>query len=216
MVQLAGDLYGVNRELLRRAYSAARERDISIRINSGYRSIDEQWVLYRRYLAGDGPIAAYPGKSWHNYRGALDAKWVDGVPLRERRGVIERHGLAFTVESEPWHIQRSDDVTKAGMLAAPYWRGLDVFPARVGGEYPLAVGDFFGRDVADPEVWNGSEGATNWHRVWAIQAKFGIPFADRDGIFGEQTEARAIEFQKERGLPASGLVGERTWKEMAG
>lgn len=38
---------------------------------SGYRSLEEQRILYRKYLAG-GPKAAPPGKSAHNFRWAVD------------------------------------------------------------------------------------------------------------------------------------------------
>ena len=37
----------------------------------GYASIDEQNVLYQKYLNG-GPLAAPPGKSAHNWRLAMD------------------------------------------------------------------------------------------------------------------------------------------------
>ncbi len=214
MVQLVGDLYGVNRELLRRALNAARAQGIAIRINSGYRSTAEQQRLYDRYLSGEGPLAAKPGTSWHEFRGALDAKWMDGVPLRDRRSVVESQGLAFTVASESWHIQRNDMSDRQKSFNLPYWKGLDRFPATLDSTFPLADGDFFGYDYSDPEVWNGSEGASTWHRVWAIQRAVGLPFGDRNGIFGVQTRDAVIAFQKNRGLPAQGLVGARTWAEL--
>ena len=35
-----------------------------------------------------------------------------------------------------------------------------------------------------------------------------------DGIFGEKTEQNIRNFQKTRGLPADGIVGEKTWSAL--
>ncbi len=212
MVRLTGDLYGVNRSsLLPLLLAAAKDQGTSIHVNSGYRSLREQTVLYQKYLAGKGPKAAVPGRSPHQFRIAVDARWSDGVRLRDRREVIERQGLRFTEPTEWWHVQPPRGITKAQGLVAPYWKGLDTFPARMDANFPLAPGDFYGRNHADPDIWNGSEGSSNWHRVWAVQARLGLPFRDRDGIFGKQTEERVKQFQRAHDLKPDGILGPKTW-----
>jgi hypothetical protein len=49
-------------------------------VTHGYRTIEEQAELYRRYKAG-GPLAAPPGKSAHNYGLAIDVVF-DSDPSR--------------------------------------------------------------------------------------------------------------------------------------
>ncbi len=211
---LTGDLYGVRIELLRRLEDASRRQGVGIHVNSGYRSRAEQQRLYDRYLAGDGPLAAVPGRSWHEFRNAADAEWKDGTRLQDREEIVQAAGLAFTVAKEWWHVQPTDGLTKAEAFDAPYWRGLSTYPARMGSTYPLNVGSFFGRDNTDPEIWNGSEGARSWHNVYAIQRMLNLPFRDRDGNFGPQTEEKVREYQGANDLPVTGLLGPMTWDSL--
>jgi hypothetical protein len=96
---------------------AARRDGLDFRLNSGYRSVAEQWKLYRAYKAGRGPLAAYPGTSTHNKLG-----WRQGVDIgpnshevdrliawADRRGVT----LKRTVPGEWWHLNaRSNFVAR--------------------------------------------------------------------------------------------------------
>lgn len=53
--------------------AGAQRIDGTVRVTSGYRSITQQSLLYRRYLAGQASFpAAPPGRSYHNYGRAID------------------------------------------------------------------------------------------------------------------------------------------------
>lgn len=99
--------------------------DIHFRLNSGYRSVREQWRLYRLYKAGKGPIAAFPGTSTHNKRGykqGLDIDATDGGAARFKKWCAS-HGIYFdyTVAGEPWHLNvRYDPNTKINKLYDHY------------------------------------------------------------------------------------------------
>lgn len=81
-------------------------------VNSGRRTLSEQWVLYRAYRNGTGNTAAYPtpaaphinyGRANH----ALDIGPIsDGAPDRMVRW-LKSKGVHATrpVPGEPWHIQ---------------------------------------------------------------------------------------------------------------
>jgi hypothetical protein len=98
-----------------------RERGGKFRVNSGRRTIAEQWRLYRKYKAGTGNLAAYPAPSAPhiNYGRANHAIDVDalavkaGAPHRMVKW-LRKHGVKATrpVRNEPWHIQ----VDRAGLL----------------------------------------------------------------------------------------------------
>ncbi len=107
------DIVQHDRKNVRRAYARllhmAGAAGINVRLNSGHRSIAEQWRLYRLYKQGKGPVAAFPGKSTHNkkdYRQGLDIDMYaqDGIKpfIRWCRG----HNIYFdyTVPGEGWHI----------------------------------------------------------------------------------------------------------------
>lgn len=77
----------------------------TITIKSAYRSIEEQEILYERYLAGEGNLAAPPGKSNHNHGRAFDLTFhVDAARLWAHDNA-ERFGLNFPIASEAWHIE---------------------------------------------------------------------------------------------------------------
>jgi murein DD-endopeptidase MepM/ murein hydrolase activator NlpD len=61
--------------------------------------------------------------------------------------------------------------------------------------------------VAKREVKIGSKGDA----VKLLQSKLGIV---ADGIFGKQTKAAVLKFQKAHGLVADGIVGAKTWAKL--
>lgn len=101
--------YGKN---IRRSYSRllrmADEDHVRFHLDSAYRSIKEQWRLWRLYKAGKGPVAAFPGTSTHNRR-----SWKQGLDINALDGGTQRfihwakmHGMTFTltVRGEAWHV----------------------------------------------------------------------------------------------------------------
>lgn len=124
MIKITGDVQGVSLWLLDALLAAAKDLGHNLHIVSGYRSIAEQRRLYELYLAGRGNLAARPGRSWHNWRGAADLGRVGGKQARDVprvRAALERHGVRFTVPSEGWHVQRPGR-TKQQCLDGPYHR----------------------------------------------------------------------------------------------
>jgi hypothetical protein len=86
-----------------RMQAAARRAGVSIRVVSGFRTMEEQRRLYALYKAGRGNLAAPPGYSNHQSGHALDLNTsAAGV-----YGWLTRHAGAYgfrrTVPSEKWH-----------------------------------------------------------------------------------------------------------------
>lgn len=81
-------------------------------VYSGYRSNAHQQILYNKYLAGNGPVAARPGSSQHNKGLAAD---LAPSNARDVHGALAKQfGLAFTVPSESWHIEPSNGRSGGG------------------------------------------------------------------------------------------------------
>lgn len=84
-----------------RMVAAAAQQGVSLEINDGYRSSDEQAVLYQKYKSGQGPIAAPPGQSLHNKGLAID--------FYDRPGAwawLKAHAADYGLHNfdpEPWH-----------------------------------------------------------------------------------------------------------------
>lgn len=77
------------------------------RITSAYRSPAEQQVLYDRYRAGTGSLAARPGTSLHETGQALDVAKTAGVTLATIRKAFEAAGVRVTElldEGNHYHV----------------------------------------------------------------------------------------------------------------
>jgi hypothetical protein len=83
-------------------------------VRSGYRSIEEQRVLWNR-SDKSGRMVARPGRSLHNFGQAADLTW-DGKTLDTRKGAppevvqwfqenADRFGLKFPMSWEDWHVE---------------------------------------------------------------------------------------------------------------
>lgn len=90
----------------RRMQAAARRAGVSLRVVSGFRTMDQQRYLWNLYRSGRGAVAARPGYSNHQSGRALDLNTSSpGV-----YNWLVRHAAAYgfhrTVPSEPWHWER--------------------------------------------------------------------------------------------------------------
>ena len=104
---LVGDLAGVNPMLIARLDALAVVLDRELEVISGWRTRHEQVGLYRRYVTGQGSLAAVPGTSKHEIGRAADV-YVDGVALANVPGVVAKAaalGLHFPVAGEAWHVE---------------------------------------------------------------------------------------------------------------
>lgn len=84
------------------AMVAAAKRDgVDLQIVSGWRSRQEQEVLYQKYLNGTGNLAAKPGTSNHESGQAIDFKNTPGAFAWLKKNA-EKFGLK-NLPGEPWH-----------------------------------------------------------------------------------------------------------------
>lgn len=102
---------GMNRDFEKRLNSlrrAVRKRGGNVRVNSGWRSYEEQVILWRNAKKKYGGWqhatrwVAPPGCSNHNSGHAAD---LEGS-LRLAHQLAPRFGLIFPMAHEPWHVER--------------------------------------------------------------------------------------------------------------
>lgn len=88
-----------------RMQGAAQKAGVSLVVNSGFRTMEEQRVLHQKYLSGTGNLAATPGYSNHQGGIAVDiATGGTSTPIYTWLVTnAARYGFKRTVESEPWH-----------------------------------------------------------------------------------------------------------------
>lgn len=102
-----------------RLVAAAARTNVTIGVNSGFRTFESQKRLHDDFLAGSGPTAAAPGSSNHQHGQAFDLNTVgfDGTTVYDwlkRRG--PKLGFIRTVDGEHWHWEYRPD--EAARLAA--------------------------------------------------------------------------------------------------
>lgn len=82
-----------------------------ISINSGYRTPEQQAVLYQKALAKYGSEAearrhvAPPGHSQHNFRTAADLAYADEAAKQAAHAHAGEYKLNFPMSWEDWHIE---------------------------------------------------------------------------------------------------------------
>lgn len=81
--------------------AAAKKDGVDLQIESGWRSRQEQEVLYQKYLNGTGNLAAKPGTSNHESGQAIDFKNTPGA-FEWLEANAARFGLK-NLPGEPWH-----------------------------------------------------------------------------------------------------------------
>ena len=89
--------------------AAAAEAGVELRLESGFRTVEEQRELFRAWRKGHGNKAARPGRSNHQSGRALD---IAVISVPGARAWLETHAASFgfkrTVKSEPWHWEYVD------------------------------------------------------------------------------------------------------------
>ena len=95
---------------LQKLWEYAKSKGWSISLTSGYRSIEQQRILYNQKLAGKKKCAvAAPGKSRHNFGCAVDIR-INGKSSGNELLELGRYAKTIGVEQglsfhEQWHFQ---------------------------------------------------------------------------------------------------------------
>ena len=95
----------------KRVLSQARRDGIDFRLNSGRRTLAEQWAFWRNYQRNGWPVAAYPLPTAPHIRVGLPNHAIDvdtfvGDGEQALQRYLQRHGVSVTnpVRGEPWHM----------------------------------------------------------------------------------------------------------------
>lgn len=95
--------------------TAAAAAGVELRLESGFRTVEQQRVLFRAWRSGRGNKAARPGQSNHQSGRALDIAVISvpgALPWLETNAAS--FGFKRTVKSEPWHWEYVDIPTARG------------------------------------------------------------------------------------------------------
>lgn len=96
--------------------TAAADAGVELRLESGFRTAEQQRALFKAWRKGQGNKAARPGRSNHQSGRALDIA-VGQVPgslaWLESNAVL--FGFKRTVASEPWHWEYVDSPVARGI-----------------------------------------------------------------------------------------------------
>jgi hypothetical protein len=89
--------------------TAAAVAGVELRLESGFRTVEQQRELYRAWRVGKGNKAARPGTSNHQSGRALD---IAVISVPGALDWLEQNAASFgfkrTVKSEPWHWEYVD------------------------------------------------------------------------------------------------------------
>lgn len=88
--------------------TAAQQAGVTLLVNSGFRTDEEQSELYDLYRSGRGPLASRPGTSNHQSGHALDLDTRSPQVRRWLQRYAFRFGFRRTVASERWHYEYWD------------------------------------------------------------------------------------------------------------
>ena len=88
-----------------RMAAAAAATGVQLKLNSAFRSMEQQQELYQRYLNKSGALAARPGFSNHQGGIAFDIATggLNTPTYAWLAANAARYGFVRTVPSEPWH-----------------------------------------------------------------------------------------------------------------
>ena len=96
-------LYAPAGQAFRAMATDAWRAGVDLRVNDGYRTLDQQHVLADELgLYRDGGLAAVPGTSTHGWGLSVDLD-TDGGAVEWLRANAARYGFVEDVAREPWH-----------------------------------------------------------------------------------------------------------------
>lgn len=201
---------------------AIQERGVKLVVNSGYRTIAQQMLLYNWRSSNSNPVAP-PGRSNHQSGLALD--------INDRAGWIpflKRHGWQ-PLANDPPHIDfnggGTKDLRKATILAFQQLWNKNHPNEKIGedGAWGAKTQSALNRSPStgfEKAPWDNKPRILRLVRplmegsdVRKLQEKLkaaGFAISVADGVFGPGTDKAVKEFQKKKNLVADGIVGSKT------
>ena len=135
-----------------------------------------------------------------------------GVPVKARDGVFGAQTRAYVLK---W--QKAHRVRATGNVDAATWRAMGAWRTSTVKVRTTTIKASTPAVKVSPlaqykrvALTVGSRGAA----VKAVQAAVGVPAKDRDGVFGAQTRACVLAWQKAHKVRATGVVDAATWKAL--
>jgi len=202
---------------------AIQERGIKMSINSAYRTIAQQILLYRCGSSCGYPVVDPPGKSNHQSGLAIDIKDPD-----DWQPFLEKYGWRRLGSFEPPHFdyvgEGTKDIGSTAMLAIKKLWNKNHQNERIGedGDYGSQTGDALNRSPAmgfeiapwdeKPRVLRLSRPMVEGSDMLKLEEalKKGGLAVSSDGVFGVGTDKAVKEFQQKKSLTADGIVDSKT------
>lgn len=199
---------------------AIQERGRTMVLNSGYRTIAQQFLLYKWY-SGRSPVAPV-GASNHQDGLALDIEDPRGwEPYLEKYGWYPLPGDPPHFDFDPNGTQGTKELGKTAVLAFQQLWNKNNPGAKIleDGDYGGNTADALSRSPAqgftiapwdaNPRLLRLSKPLMEGSDVLKLQQKLNT---GADGVFGSGTDKAVKEFQKKKTLTADGIVGPKTWQ----
>lgn len=205
---------------------AINARGLKLHINSSYRTIAQQMLLYNDRANNSNPVAP-PGRSNHQTGLAIDIEdpraWepyltkAGWIPLRGDephfdyvgRGITDIRSKSILAFQQLWNLNNPNhQLDEDGSFGAKTAAALNQSPARGFAKAPWDK---------QPRILKLSQPRMEGSDVVRLQEalkKVGIAIGV-DGEFGPGTDKAVKEFQKSQNLTADGIVGSKTLDRLA-
>lgn len=210
---------------------AIQEGGKSLKLNSAYRTIAQQLVLYNHYKQGRCgiPIAAFPGKSLHQSGLAIDTPdwqfWKNILPKYGWRwfglndkvhftfvggGARDLRPIAVKAFQRLWNKNNiTDQIDVDGDLGNETLKRLNNSPIE---GFGTSLNGFRGLRLTETPFMQGED--VKEVQKALIKAGFDVGSAGADGQYGPSTFTAVKKFQEAKNLLVDGVVGSITLQKL--
>ncbi|HSK70561.1 MAG TPA: peptidoglycan-binding protein [Pyrinomonadaceae bacterium] len=206
---------------------AIQRRGRTLRVNSGYRTCAQQFLLHRWRSLGICGIraAANPGRSNHESGLGLDIEDHNGW-----KPFLRREGWRWLGDHDPVHFDFLGGGTPIGNVGVKAFQTLwnrnfpdqriatdGVYGPQTAEKLGLSPSEGFNNEIASRRILRLMSPLMQGGDVRRVQIKLGdlgLFNNDVDGIFRETTRDAVIRFQETENLTADGIVGRNTFAKL--